>query len=330
MRKGSFVLALSLVVALLLAFCVSAQAQQPKTIPRIGYVSATGDAKNPGPQVEAFRQGLRELGYFQTNNILVEYRYIEGRSDTTSSLVAELVQLKVDVLVLGSQPAIRAAKHATKTIPIVMVTTQDPVAAGFVNSLARPGGNVTGLTRLTRELSGKRLELLKEAVPRIARVAALMGAAQTRDDFKWYEAPARALKIELQVLELRAPNPDIDAVFQAASRGRASALITVSGSLINRYAKRIMDLAVKNRLPSMHERSDYVDAGGLMSYAAEDDEQYRRVAYYVDRILKGTKPADLPVEQPTKFEFVINLKTAKQIGLTIPPNVLARADRVIK
>jgi putative tryptophan/tyrosine transport system substrate-binding protein len=319
-----------LLCATLFALCFSADAQQPKKIPRIGYLSASGDAKNPGPLVQAFRQGLRDLGYIETKNILVEYRYLEGKSEATPRLVGELVQLKVDVLVLGPQPAIRAAKQATKSIPIVMVTSQDPVAAGFVSSLARPGGNITGLTRLTRELSGKRLELLKEAVPGVSRVGALSSPTQALSDLKFYEAPASALKIQLQLLELRPPNPDIDAVFVAAARERFSAVITVSGTLVDRYAKRIMDLAIKNRLPSMHEKSDYVDAGGLMSYAADDDEQYRRVAYYVDRILKGAKPADLPVEQPTKFEFVVNLKTAKQIGLTIPPNVLARADRVIR
>jgi putative ABC transport system substrate-binding protein len=307
-----------------------AWAQQPKKVQRIGYVSATGDPKTAGPQIEGFRRGLRDLGYIEEKNILVEYRYIEGKSDSIPSLVAELVQLKVDVLVLGPQPAIRAAKQATKTIPIVIVTTQDPVAAGFVDSLARPGGNITGLTTLQRELSGKRLELLKEAVPGISRVAALMRAGQVRDDFKWYEAPARALKLQLQLFEVQAPSPDFEAAFQAAAKGRASALITVSGSLFDRYIKRFADLAIKNRLPSMHDVSRYVEAGGLMSYSADDTESYRRAAYFVDRILKGTKPADLPVEQPTKFEFVINLKTAKQIGLTIPPDVLARASQLIK
>jgi len=323
-------IAVSLLATLSL-FCIHlAEAQQPAKVPRIGYLSRTGDSKNPGPQVEGFRQTLRDLGYIEGKNILVEYRYTEGKQDSIPSLVAELVQLKVDVLVLGPLPAIRAAKQATKTIPIVMVTTQDPVAAGFVDSLARPGGNITGLTTLQRELSGKRLELLKEADPGISRVGALMSAAQTRDDFKWYEAPARALKIQLQLLEVRDPNPDFDAVFQAAAKGRASALITVSGSLFDRYTKPFADLAIKNRLPSMHEVSRYVEAGGLMSYSADDAESYRRAAYYVDRILKGNKPADLPVEQATKFEFVINLKTAKQIGLTIPPEVLARASRLIK
>ena len=323
--------------ALLWALCTPVDGQQPAKVPRIGYLSRTGDSKNPGPQVEGFRQGLRDLGYIEGKNILVEYRYIERKSDSIPSIAAELVQLKVDVLVLGPLPAIRAAKQETKTIPIVMVTTQDPVAAGFVDSLARPGGNITGLTTLQRELSGKRLELLKEAVPGISRVAALVDVIQlselsggTANDFQWYEAPARALKIQLQLLEVRDPNPDFDAVFQAAAKGRASALITVAGSLFDRYTKRFADLAIKNRLPSMHEVSRYVEAGGLMSYSADDAESYRRAAYYVDRILKGTKPAELPVEQPTKFEFVINLKTAKALNLAIPQSVLYRADRVIK
>jgi putative ABC transport system substrate-binding protein len=322
--------------ALLLGLCIPVDAQQPAKVPRIGYLSRTGDSKNPGPQVEGFRQGLRDLGYIEGKNILVEYRYIEGKSDSIPSIATELVQLKVDVLVLGPLPAIRAAKQATKTIPIVMVTTQDPVAAGFVDSLARPGGNITGLTILQRELSGKRLELLKEAVPGISRVAALVDVIQlselsggTANDFQWYEAPARALKLQLQPLAVRGPNPDFEGV-QAAAKGRASALFTVSGGLFNPHIKRIMDLAIKNRLPSIHERSDYVEADGLMSYSADDAESYRRAAYYVDRILKGTKPAELPVEQATKFEFVINLKTAKQIGLRIPPDVLARASRLIK
>jgi putative ABC transport system substrate-binding protein len=244
--------------------------------------------------------------------------------------MGELIQLKVDVLVLGPQPAIRAAKQATKTIPIVMVASQDPVAVGLVDSLARPGGNITGLTKLTRELSGKRLELLKEAVPGISRVAALLSARQTVNDFKPYEAPARVLKLQLQLLEVREPNADFDAVFQAAAKARASALITVSGSLLNRYTKQIAHLAIKNRLPSMHETSEYVEAGGLMSYSADDAANYRRAATYVDNILKGRTPADLPVEQPMKFEFVINLKTAKQIGLTIPQWTLMKADRVIQ
>ena len=323
------------IVALVVTFAMCgavAQAQQPAKVPRIGYLSATGNSKIPGPKVDAFRQGLRDLGCVETKNILVEFRYVEGKSDSIPSLVAELVQLKVDVLVLGPQPAIRAAKQATKTIPIVIVTTQDPVTTGIVDSLARPGGNITGLTRLTRELSGKRLELLKEAFPGISRVGVLANTTQLRtdSDFKWYEAPARALKIQLQSLGVREPNPDFEGAFQAAAKGRANALITISGALINRYQKQIADFAIKNRLPSMHETSEYVEGGGLMSYSADDAESYRRAAYYVDRILKGAKPADLPVEQPTKFELVINLKTAKQIGLTIPQSMLYRADKVIR
>ena len=327
MKKTSIGLAFG---ALLIAPSLSAHAQAPAKVPRIGYLSPSGDPYTPGTHVEAFRQGLRDLGYVEGKNILVEYRYQEGKPDRRDNLVTELVQLKVDVLVLGSLPAIRAAKQATKTIPIVMVTTQDPVATGLVDSLARPGGNITGLTRLTRELSGKRLELLKEVVPGISRVGALMDVGQSRDDFKWYEAPARALKIQLQLLEVRAPNPDFNAAFQAAAKGHANALVTIRGSVLIRYTKRIADLAIKNRLPSMHEESEFVGAGGLMSYSANDAESFRRAATYVDKILKGAKPADLPVEQPTKFDLVINLKTAKQIGLTIPPNVLVRADRVIR
>ena len=225
-----------------------------------------------------------------------------------------------------------AAKQATKTIPIVMVTTEDPVAAGLVDSLAHPGGNITGLTRLTRDLSGKRLQLLKEVVPRMLRVGVLWNtdASGSTVGSKEYEAAAREMKIEFQALELRGPNPDLEGAFQAAAKGRVSALVTVRDPVVSRYRKEIADFAVKNRLPSMHERADYVDAGGLMSYVANDTEIYRHAATYVDKILKGANPADLPVEQPTKFEFVINLKTAKQIGLKIPQSVLYRADRVIK
>ena len=318
--------------AMLFALSVPVEAQQPGKIPRIGFVSASGDANNPGSNVEAFRQGLRDLGYFHGKNILVEYRYAEGNQDRIPGLVAELVQLKVEVLVVGAQAGIRAAKNATKTIPIVMVSSVDPVAAGMVDSLAHPGGNITGLARLTRDLSGKRLELLKEAVPGIKRVGVLRDTDDPASSiaFKEYEAAAGALKIQLQSLEVQRPTPDLEAAFHTAAKGRISALITIRNPLFSRDPKQIADLAIKNRLPSMYEGSDYVEVGGLMSYASKDGEQWRRAAYYVDRILKGTQPANLPVEQPMKFEFVINLKTAKQIGLTIPPNVLARADKVIK
>ena len=316
--------------AMLFALCLSVEAQQPKKIPRIGYISVLGNPSAPGRYVEAFQQGLRDLGYVEGKNILVEYRYVEGRLDRYPSLAAEFVQLKVDVLVATA--GFTAVKQATKTIPIVMVITSDPVTTGLIDSLAHPGGNITGLTRLTRDLSGKRLELLKEVVQTISRVGVLWNANVTTPGiaFKEYEAAAPALKLQLQSLEVRGPNPDLEGVFQAAAKGRANALVTILNPLLNRHKKQIADLAIKNRLPSMCEAADYVEAGCLMSYSANDGDLHRRAAVYVDKILKGAKPADLPVEQPMKFELVINLKTAKQIGLTIPPNVLARADRVIR
>jgi len=319
-----------LICATLLALSTLAEGQQAKKVPRIGFVNTEGSPQAPGPQFEAFRQGLRELGYIEGANIFIEARYPEEKPGRTASLVTELVQLKVDLLVLGAQPAIRAAKQATKTIPIVFVTTQNPVAAGFVDSLARPGGNITGVTRLTRELAGKRLELLKEVLPDISRVGALVNETQTENDFRPYEAPARALKIQLQLLKVREPSPDFEAALQAAAKWRATALITVSGSLFNRHIKRFADVAIRHGLPSMHERVRYVEEGGFISYSANDAANYRRAAAYVDKILKGAKAADLPVEQPTDFDLAINLKTAKQIGLTLPPNVLARADKVIR
>ena len=305
---------------------------QPGKVPRIGYLSARGAGSIPRSASERFGQGLRDLGYIEGKNILIEFRYAEGKLDRFPSLVAELVRLKVDVLVSTETTAIRAAKQATEIIPIVFITNQDPVAAGYVVSLARPGGNITGLTTLNRELSGKRLELFKEAVPKISRVGVLWEAAAPAAalSFKEYEAAAPALKIQLQSLEVRGPNPDFEGAFQAAAKGRTDALITRHNFLIGRYRKRIADLAMKNRLPSMYEDSRYVEDGGLVSYSANEAESFRRAAYYVDRILKGTKPADLLVEQPTKFELVVNLKTANQIGVTIPPSILVKADRVIK
>jgi putative tryptophan/tyrosine transport system substrate-binding protein len=321
-----------MLAVLILVFVYPAEAQQPAKVPRIGFLVGSGDIKNPGLNVELFRQGLRNLGYIEGKNILVEYRFGEGKEDRFPSLIAELVQLKVDVLVIPPLMAIRAAKQATKTIPIVMVTTQDPVATGIIDSLARPGGNITGVTRRTIELSGKRLELLKEVTPTISRLGLLWDAAGMGAGvaFKEYEMAARALRLQFQSLEVRGPSPDFDAAFQWSAKTRPAALVVITGALFTRYPKRISDLAIQHRLPSMYERIDYVEAGGLMSYAANDAESFRRAAWYVDKILKGAKPADLPVEQPTKFEFAINLKTAKQIGLTIPPNVLVRADKVIK
>ena len=334
MRKGFLGLtlsllpfALSLVGALLLALSVPAQAQQQGKVPRIGVIS-----NNPGALVEAFRQGLRDHGYVEGKNVLVEYRYIEGDRDRIPSLVAELLRLDIDILVATSPPTIRSAQQATKTIPIVMVTPQDPVATGAVASLARPGGNITGLTTLTRELSGKSLELLKEVIPGVSRVGVLAVAGPTvpGNALKEYEAAGHTLKIPIQSLLVQSPNPDIEGVFREARKKRVTALVAARNNVIAPYTKKIAELAIKNRLPSMLERSDYAQAGGLMSYGANDADLYRRAAMYVDKILKGTKPADLPVEQPTKFELVFNLKTAKQIGLTIPPNVLARADRVLR
>jgi putative ABC transport system substrate-binding protein len=317
--------------AVLFALCVSAQAQQPTRIPWIGYIGAIRPETN-NPNFAAFSRALRDLGYVEGENILIEHRSIEGKVDRIPSLVAELVQRNVDVIVSPSSVAIRAAKQATKTIPIVMTTTLDPVAAGFIDSLARPGGNITGVTRFTRELSGKRLELLKEAVQGILRVGVLMGAdsADPSNTFKQYEVAAHGLKIVLHSLMVRGPTFDWDRVFRDAAKKRVDVLITVTTPLFVRQARQIIDLTIKNQLPSMFEGSEYVEVGGLMSYSGNDVETFRRAATYVDKILKGAKPADLPVEQPTKFEFIVNLKAAKQIGLTIPPNVLARADRVIR
>jgi putative ABC transport system substrate-binding protein len=313
--------------ALLFGHSFAAYAQQPTKVPRIGYVGpATTD-----PRTASFRQGLRDLGYTEAKNILVEYRYVGGKVDRYRDLVAELVHLNVDVLVAVPFQAILAAKQATKTIPIVMVTTLDPVATGIIDSLARPGGNITGLARLTRVLGAKRLELIKEIDPKISRVGVLWAADDEGSGIglKDYDTAAHALKIPLQALGVRGPNPDLESAIGEAAKGHPSALIAIRGGLLNRHQKRIADLAIENRLPSMFEGNDFVEAGGLMSYTTNDDESFRRAALYVDTILKGAKPADLPVEQPKKFEFIINLKTAKQIGLTIPPNVLARADRVI-
>ena len=305
------------------------KAQQTARIPRIGFVAGSRE----GTSIGAFQRGLRDLGYIDGKHIQVEYRYAEGNVDRIPTLVNELVQLKVDVLVVITLIGIRAAKEATKTIPIVMVTTQDPVATGIIDSLGRPGGNITGVTTLTRDLNGKRLELLKETVVGISRVGVLWDTNAGPGPaiaFKEYEASAGGLKIQLQSLAVRGPNPDFDGSFQAATKGHISAMITINNLVLTRYQKRIADLAIKNRMPSMNELSTYVEAGGLMSYAANNADQYARAAVYVDKVLKGAKPADLPVEQPTKFEFVINLKTAQQIGVTIPQSVLFRADKVIK
>src|SRR5713226_689421 len=285
------------------------EAQQTKKVPRIGFLSS--DSPGPDPRIDAFRHGLRDLGYIEGQTLLVEYRYGEGRLDRMPALVNELIQQKVDIIVATNNIFIRTAKEATKTIPIIMISSIDPVAAGYVDSLARPGGNITGLSPLVRDLSAKRMELLKEILPRMSRVAILWDADGPGPTvaFKEYEAAARTLKLNLQSLDVRGPNPDLEGAFQAAKKGRASALIIVLNPLITFHLKRIMELATSNRLPSMNEDSRYVNAGGLVSYGANLADSYRRAAVYVDKILKGTNPADLPVEQPMKFELVINLKT---------------------
>ena len=312
--------------------CSHAEAQQSTKVPRIGFVGASGTTNNPRSNFNVFQQALRDLGYVDGKNILIEYRNAEGKLDLIPILVDELVQLKIDVLVTTNPIAIRTAKKATKTIPIVMVSSADPVATGIVDNLARPGGNITGLSLLARDLSGKRLELLTEAIPGVRRIGVLWDADSSvmSSGLKEYEAAARATKVQLQSLEVRGPRPDLDSAFHTATKEQVGGLITVRTSVLNLYAKRIADLAVTNRLPSMFEVSSYVEVGGLMSYANSDAESFKRAATYVDKILKGANPAELPIEQPTKFELVINLKTAKQIGLTIPPNVLARADKVIR
>ena len=321
-----------LVAVVLLAFGVTAEAQQPKKIPLIGYLSSA-DPASDSTRFETIKLALRERGYIEGQSIAIESRYAEGKRDRLPELAAELVRLKVDIIVVaGGDGPIRAAKNATKTIPIVMGGTgPDPVKAGFIESLARPGGNITGVTNLGRELGGKRLELFKEAVPKIARVAVLYDPTNPPSVIEVKEVlpvAARALKLTLQPWELRSAD-GFETVSASLNKQRPDGLYVSAGPLMNANKKRIADFALKNRLPSMGNR-EFVEAGGLMSYAADQADSYKRVAYFVDRILKGAKPADLPVEQPKKFEFIINLKAAKQIGLTIPPNVLARADKVIK
>jgi len=320
-----------LVVVVLLAVAVIAEAQQPKKVPRIGYL--TGSSLPAISQwTEAFRQGLRELGYVEGKNIVIEWRGAEGKFDRLPALAAELVRLNVDVIVTGGEAATRPAKGVTGSIPIVMTQDDDPVGTGFVASLARPGGNITGLSTLAPERSGKRIELLKEIIPGLSRVAVFGTSTEPSNAqaLKEIELAARALGIKLQYLDVLSLK-DIEIAFQAAVMERAGAvLMDVSGPITGPRRKEIAQLAVKSRLPVIYGRREPVEAGGLMSYGVSVDDLDRRAATYVDKILKGAKPADLPVEQPIKFEFIINLKAAKQIGLTIPPNVLVRADKVIK
>jgi len=325
LNKKIFVLALT---ALLLALCSSAEAQQAKKVPRIGWLGADPQA----PTRETFRQGLRDLGYVEGQSILIEWRFAEDKSDRFPELAAELVRLKVDAIVAGNAAAVGALKQATTTIPIVMATYGgDPVADGIVSSFARPGGNITGLTPLDPELIGKQLELLKETLPKLSQVAVMWKPDDSGSALQWRETRTAATTLGIQLLSLEVrTSGEVDKAVETATRGRVDALLVLRNPLFYVLRKRIVTLAEKGRLPGMYPISDFVEDGALMSYSGNNDAQYRRAATYVDKILKGTKPADLPIEAPTKFELVINLKTAKQIGLTIPPNVLARADRVIR
>ena len=325
MRKNIFCVALC---ALLFALCVSAQAQQPATVPKIGWLQS---GFGTGRGFEVFRQVLRELGYVEGKNIAIQSRSAEGKLDRLPAVADEFVRLKVDVFLTSSTDEALAAKNATRTIPIVFYGVSDPVASGLVDSLARPGGNITGYTNITAVLAGKRLELLKETVPKLSRVAVLWDPKNKGFDQSWKESQLSARELGLQLHSMEVSSADkFEGAFKEATKARSTALSTTSSSFINTYRKQIADLAIKNRLPAISSRDDFVTAGGLMSYGPDRFEQYRRAAVFVDKILKGAKPADLPVEQPTKFELVINLKTAKALGLTIPPVVMMRAEKVIK
>ncbi len=316
-----------LVATLTLISFHRAEAQQPKKVHRIGML-ASGSVLSAKIRNDAFRQGLRDLGYVEGQNIVIEYRYAEGETVRFPDLAAELVRLKMDVIVTVSTPGVLAAKKATRTIPIVFVSVNDPVASGVVASLAHPGGNITGLSTLAPELGGKKLELLKETFPKVTRVAYLWNP-DSPAGLSEMQAAAQALGLQLQSLEVRSSN-DFDSAFEAVLRERAHALITSPNPVVITHHKRIVEFAAERRLPAMYYDREFVEAGGLMSYGPDYSDLYRRAATYVDKILKGAKPADLPVEQPMKFELVINLKTAKQISVTIPQSVLFRADKVIK
>ena len=308
----------------------SVEAQQPTKVPRIGYLNAVSPS-TISDRIEALRQGLRELGYVEGKNILIEYRYAEGKLDRLPGLAAELVRLKVDIIVTAGGQATRAAKEATSTIPIVMTNDPDPVGSGFVASLARPGGNVTGLSTLAPELSGKRLDLLREVVPKLSRVAIVGTSTQPGhvQVTKELELTAKSFNVQVQYLDVLY-SKDIETAFRAAVKGRAGGILTLTSPILRSQRVQLAELAVKNRIPAIYNDIQFVEAGGLIFYGVSFLDRDRHAATYVDKILKGAKPADLPVEQPKKFDFIINLKAAKQIGLTIPPNVLARADRVIK
>jgi ABC-type uncharacterized transport system substrate-binding protein len=315
--------------AMLLALSHSASAQQPKKVPRIGYLGNT--VSTSASSMKPFLERLRELGYIEGQNITFEYRYFDGKVERLPDLVAELVRLKLDVIVVVGNEAARAIKSATNQTPIVMVSTNEAVRSGFIASLARPGGNITGMTSMGSEIIGKRMELFKEIIPKLSRVGFLWSPSSpvAVDNLKETKTVTRSLRVEILSLEVKGPD-DNERAFQAATNKRAEALLVDGSGFFTAHQKQIIELAIKYRLPTMYPNARYVAAGGLMTYAGDRREQYRRAADYVDKILKGAKPADLPVERPKKFDLVINLKAAKQIGLTIPPNVLARADRVIR
>jgi putative tryptophan/tyrosine transport system substrate-binding protein len=319
-----------LLTAILLVSIHRAEAQQPGKVPRIGYLSGASPSTSPARR-EAFGQGLIELGYVEGKNVVIERRWADGKFDRLPALAAELVHIKVDIIVTAGPQTTRPAKEATSTIPIVMAQDPDPVGNGFVASLALPGGNITGLATFAPELSGKQLELLKESIPQLSRVAVFGTSSNpgNTQNLREAELSAKAFGVKLQYIDVLGPK-DFEAAFRAASKERADAVLILPGSILNLQRAKLTDLALKSRLPAIYPQTEFTEAGGLMYYATNTPDLFRRAAIYVDKILKGAKPANLPVEQPTKFELVINLKTAKQIGLTIPPNVLARADRVIR
>ena len=328
-RKGTNMFAFAL-TAMLFALCLPAEAQQPTKVFRIGFLNVGSPTTSPARQ-EVFRQGLRDLGYVEGKNIVIDWRYAEGKPDRLPAIAADLVRLKMDIIVTGGGISTRSAKDATATIPIVMTQDIDPVGNGFVASLARPGGNITGLSTLAPEISGKQMELLKEIVPKFARVAVLGTTTNpgTAQALKETELAAGAFKVQLQYLDVL-DSKDIDNGFRTASKARADAVLVLISSVLNTHRTPVVNLAVKSRLPVIYPFPEFVEAGGLMSYGVNFADLWGRAATYVDKILKGAKPANLPVEQPKKFEFIINLKAAKQIGLTIPQRVLGRADKVIK
>jgi putative ABC transport system substrate-binding protein len=307
-----------------------AEAEQPKKVHRIGYIASTTTDRR-STNTTAFRERLRELGYIEAQNIVIEYRYTEGKPDRAPALAADLVRLKVDVIFANSAVVALAAKNATRTIPIVFNSQAEPVASGLVDSLARPGGNITGFTTIAAVLAGKRMELLKEIIPKLSRVAIMWELNNPGSEESWKESqlPARQLGLQIHSIEVSSAE-DFEIAFSKASKSGSGALAVTLSGLFSSHQKQNVSLAMKRRIPTIYTRGEFVENGGLMSYGADEDESVKRIAMMIDKILKGAKPADLPVEQATTFDFVINLKTAKQIGLTIPPNVLARADRVIK